>query len=416
MSIQVSKLRLSLVRVQDHGDQPPLMQFGRYEQAFTGAFAKDAAWQLPWPGGSTAAPELARPDVNRQFWLKHLEVDAPRHIGWRCAWKHLMPLRRRLPPARVEPVPDAASPLADLKLDVEGYCFPAAMAVVVNLRSDSARALADMVDAAIAARGALYHVRWRDDDATVDKLSLDQLMQRALGRLRGEIAQAEPDLRSLNEKLIVVAAFLDGRGVNPTAPVVANDEIHRALAALCRFDSAWKQSPNAMRPLDHTTQLALDRRKLHDGDLVFASELRRAIWFPTYFRDNFPRGNLHYIGWYQRNLTLAALMTEAVMVQLRRIDDLLRRDQLDGDNERPLGQHAARLVARLYAGNRNTYQTDSIRHHIDPDRTLVNRVRTTGLIKASRPVLQPRLVPPPPVPPPPVPPPPVPPPPVLPKP
>jgi hypothetical protein len=365
MSMIVHDLRLACIWTRAGAPDLPLLLRSRehYEAAFDRARHGGGTWTLPWRADD--------PDRNR-FWRTYLERATLQSVSGEQAWRHLMPLRAQ---PLVQIVPQDLAPTArPVQSAVAGLGYPHGAGVIVMLTFRTSSPLEEMVDTVIAARQSRYQVTWlRDGSQQV--LSLDDLATRLLNRLLEELAgHADvPPIRT--GEPLTVATVIDGSGVDPTHDLTPGDALHHALAGLATLHPRWKRHPRI--PLDTTTRLPIKENQLDRGDLLYATETSRVIWFPSYFRENlYAQRRCYHLGHYHRNITLATMQTSSLLDLIRRaVATLDRYPQQPLDLEESARvKYAAGLLGRLYGG-RGAYATWAVRHQIAPYADLVSRIR-----------------------------------------
>lgn len=360
--IRVFSLRLSFVWLTTYpltGPRPLLGNSVEYEKAVGRAKSGDAEWLLPWPKTH-----------GEHFWERYLEIKNLKKIDAKQAWRHLMPLR--------VPSPASIETPSNVRVAMEGFCYPHALAAVGTVVITEDLPLDEMVDAAIeASQQSKYEVVWPEGSATA-QLTLPSLASGVMDRWHERMfAGAGPPLAPLGDPL-VVAAVLDGQGAEPGKPVDPKSDLHRALEGLCTLRPVWRIAD--LHPLDDSTSLKLGTKgRVTAGCLLYGLDRSRAIWFPSCFSEHLKQGErVHTVGCYSRNLTLLSLQTGSLLGLLREAADML--DSLPfwkrrlGMFANALTRNAVTCIRRLYGAEQGTYRSWSARVQIERDVETVNRM------------------------------------------
>jgi hypothetical protein len=294
-------------------------------------------------------------------------------------WNAIVPLRRRTAPGVV------TTKVPGLSVTLEGYQYPHGSALVVTLRFAGEEELLSATGRLVEARQSLQF------DATVGDVTmrgtLDEIAECALRFLRSEaIGEAAVEGAPDPTEPFTITTIVRGSGVVPSAPVVQDGDVHRALQALTGWSHEWRE--NKLRDLDRHALRA--QRDAPAGHVMYAASRGRVIWYPAGFART--EKHVHTLGCYHRNLVFLSLQTEA----------LLRLAQLDlGETEagRPsatrdeLARCAVGILGRIYGPGdgghvESMYQSWSAREQMN-DSTSINavevlRAQNPGMVPLKR--------------------------------
>lgn len=303
MEIQAKELRLSIVWVEEFPCLVPpgapmdfLGDFRTYGEEFQRIKSGVSRLTLPWPAPS-----------GHHFWEYYLEKRSLDNVSAENARDYILPFRAPL-------LCKAALSGLVCRMNMEGYHYPHAIGIIINIVLQQDGTLNEMVEAAFNATNVWkYDVQWLDGTASECSLhamalcGLDQLRVAGLGqRTHGEALLQMP---------LSVATVVEGEVDDPTLENPPNGEVHRALEALCDWHPLWKMNP--LHPLDETTSYHFKRKEfVPAGHLLYGLKAGRAVWFPGYFPKTLGK-KVRTLGCYHRNLVFATLQTAGLIALVR---------------------------------------------------------------------------------------------------
>jgi hypothetical protein len=299
--------------------------------------------RLPWPD-----------PVGNHFWYYYFRNREARDARGKLCFDQLVPLRLpSLADALRTTLPEVG------RFGIEGFYYPFGTGLLVSV------ALAGAFDVATAGALSLkvrydriYQTSWPAPPN--QPLSLNQLVTAALDRLR---ALGFGGVAGQRSQLFSVATIILGKGVDPSQPLVADDEVHRLLNGLANWVQPW-QKVTAPALENGVTRLDLRKEsKASLGHVLFAGKRGRTVWFPERF--GLAPGSTHSLGCYHRNLAIGSLQTECLLMLAAAVEDA-RAQAAPGpmpNSIQNLGRMAGGLLGRLFTG-KDTYSSDSFRTQI----------------------------------------------------
>lgn len=309
-----------------------------------------------------------RDDTLSYFWRYYLECNPPTRVDAWDAWDHLVPLRRG---AEILDLGSGAqlSVGDDSRFQIESFHYPHGIGAVVTVTMEASLELGEAVDRVReTTKGDVLRVSGpeRSDTTSVPRLAgevLDRLRRDALG----PAAAKEESLRT--DPFSIVTVLL-GTVPDPWPGLDPPDDLRRALQGLCTRERNWRKD-NLLR----LSRCSLRRRsRSAQGDLLFAVNRGRAIWFPSRFTTFSAKDRA--LGCYHRNLTLASLQTESLLQLVALTSVAIEAPPLPVLWEE-VARRGALLLGRLYSGQ-GSYRSWSTVAQIRRNSSLfeaANRVR-----------------------------------------
>ena len=385
MSISIRQLRFSLIWLKSLSPKTPLASLEDAE-TFKAEFEKakdpasDSLWSVPW--------KMGREQSYWEYYLYKYKMGPGRRadklITKHKAWEGLMPLRLRSL-GKLKVVPDPTW-LSESPLYVEAYCYPHAVAVIVNLtiREDKGLPVEEVVDRTVNVRSKKWFAAdWLTSDKT-KSLSLADLATQTLDYVAGK-AFGDDKTDWLIDELanpFTIATVIDATG---TDPKTKSDEIkestygdlNRALDGLCSGSPEWREyGVTANNLLIKKTIVPMPpRTPPPEGHVLRATESGRAVWFPKYFTEHFDGQEKErpVLGSYHRRLTLSTLQVENLITFLQRNQGSFKSGTMTPDLSAKIGW-ACQILGKLY-GARGTYRSYSANEQIETRVSFVNSIR-----------------------------------------
>lgn len=352
--IKIRELRLSFLWARTlpellNGTAPaaPMAFLGdadQYKQTF------DALQNGGGQGGLT--PPWFKPKEDF-FWFYYLERTQTGDVKGARAWKLLVPLRKKVPFK-------ITTPWLQGRVYLEGFFYPHGVALIVTAESEQALSLAE-------ARELSFKVR---QDATFEVASAGAAQHLNLGALADK-AMAFLCAEALGPH--AQAAYVDapfsvwtvvrGEGVDPQQATPAGLEVHRVLEAVTTWNPKLANAQLSQLDKEHCAQL---RTNHSAGDVLYAQEKARAVWFPGTF--TLPPGKKPTLACYHRNLVYASMQVESLGRFVRETAAGIKQP---GDASHLALPHyqcakrAAGILTRFYkADEETTYRSGSVDLHI----------------------------------------------------
>jgi hypothetical protein len=308
---------------------------------------------LPWPY-----------PVGQHFWDAYL---SERHAGdasGKLCFEKLVPLRL---PKFLEKIEMVSPGIA--RVGVEGFYYAHGTGVIVTATVEGDFDTTKAGNLALGLRyDRIFQPNWSGSRGPA---SLDQLATEALDRLRRE--GFSTGVTGTRSNLFSIATILRGKDVDPNQPVAPDGDTHRLLNGLANWVRAWQQlTPPPL--VAGKTELRIKSATAWPGNVLFAGEHGRAVWFPGLFlKTSQPR---HLLSCYHRNLSLASLQAQSLLVLAAAYQGDYPQGMLAPAATQRMAKLAAGLLGRLYGG-KNTYRSDSLRAQIGQSAQLqdVNALR-----------------------------------------
>ena len=359
-----------------------------YSSKFSAAKESEPqALQLPWPAGEKPA---------QAFWQSYLQAKQPGGAPWTIsrlskgemdpggARSHLMPLRMpncgKLVVAKADggeldtpPKANSGSP----EFWHEVYLYPHGFALIFTLRWRGSMSMDSLVQKLAALRASQFELRaYKGKDLPPSSME-DIALQVAL-----DLASSEGvllvDKPLLNPWLI--ATVIDAN----VGPAVLNTDprdqpaLTKALAGLACLRQPRSFSWDGLTvPLNGQEWPKLGS-KAGRGSALYALSRARVVWIPRQFSANVPRsksGKIRGLGRYHRNLTLATMQTEYLLLFIEWAKWRWPASLLTG-SEKDLALRAADLLGNLHSlGILSTYRTQSVKLQIERHLDAVNTIR-----------------------------------------
>ena len=384
MSISIRECRLSLIWLKALSTHTPVTAL-EDSQTYKAAFEKardsgsDSLWSPPWKFGR-----------EQSFWEYYLYKykDKPLRvanavINDNMAWEYLLPLRLRF----LGKVTTVKQPewLRRSSVSIEGYHYPHAVAVVINLtlREDKGMALGEMVDRLVGLRQQekWFEAAWLGKEKPAP-LRLPDIAVGALSQL-GKVIYEDGKIEWQNDKYaspLSIATVINATGASPfteAKDVQEDPDFYHALDGLCSGSKDWRQEKpfGADLGLKRTATPAPPFNPPPPGHVLRAAGTGRAIWFPKYFSEHFngQERERPVLGSYHRRLTLLSLQVESLITLLQRTQGYFKEGTMSDDlAERT--NWACRILGQLYGG-KGTYQSFSAKEQIKTRADLVNTFR-----------------------------------------
>lgn len=304
---------------------------------------------LPWP----------RPS-GQHFWEHYLNDRPPARATAELCFRRLVPLRLPSAPLRVRPVLMLNGAAVTAHMTLEGYVYPFGAAVLASLTVEGDVTPEDLGDIANAIRrGKVFHPPETDRDAAAPPETLDRVLDQALrGLVDAAFSPAAAGERSVPFSVATVLT-----GADAAAPAAEPDVVtRRLLHGLATW--TW---PAAAPPAEALAGLDTRSATHRAGDALIAGDRGRAVWFPACFTDT--RERAHTLACYHRNLTLASLQTESLLMLVAGLAEIHDRTAPVPAAQRRWADLAADLLTRLHAGT-ETYRSGAVKAQIEGSRKL----------------------------------------------
>lgn len=302
---------------------------------------------LPWPY-----------PAGQHFWDAYLHVKQPGDAAGKLCFEKLVPLRLPKPVLKIATeLPNAAAATV-ARVGIEGFYYPHGTGLLVTAALEGAFNAATAGGLALGLRYDKVYRPPMPAAGPAALLNLEQLATEALNRMRevgfgGGVSGMRSDLFS-------IATVLRGDNVDPNQPLVPDGQTHRLLNGLATWVRAWQQL-HAPALQASVTQLRLKTATAWRGNVLFAAKRGRAVWFPGLFLP--APSPVHSLACYHRNLGLASLQTESLLMLAAAVEDAFAQPTPVPHAIQRLGKLAAGLLARFYSGAK-TYKSDSLRAQI----------------------------------------------------
>ena len=359
MAMQLDRIRLSflftetLLDLQGAAAGAPLeglLEEGGYVSTVDTLQAGGAApldLVLPWPH-----------PVGHHFWDYYVHAKRPGKADGALCFSKLVPLRA----LKVADAVDCSLP-GGPRVTLEGYYMPYSVGLLLTVELAGAMTVQAAGDLALQVRyGPVFTPVW--NGVAAGALRLEQLATQALDRLREQAFGAEA--AGTPGQMFSVATILAASGVNPNTAIVTGTPTHRLLNGLSSWVKTWSQlSPPA--PQDGVAKLKTRTNSTFPGDMLFAAERGRAVWYPGLF--GLPAGTVHSLGCYHRNLAVGSLQVEHLLGLASAIEGRFKGPQMVPNSVQKLGGLVGGLLAQLYKGEK-TYCSDSLRAQIAQSQAL----------------------------------------------
>lgn len=324
--------------------------------------------------GGTAPLELGLPwpyPVGQHFWDAYLHDKQPGDAAGKLCFEKLVPLRLPKLFKKIETELPNAPAATVARVGIEGFYYPHGTGLLVTT------ALEGAFDAAMAGGLALrlrYEKVYRPTMSPAGpaaSLNLEQLATYALNRLR-ELGFGS-GVSGKRSDLFSIATIVRGDNVDPTQPLAPDGQTHRLLNGLAAWIHPWQQL-QAPALQAGESQLYVKTATAWPGNVLFAAKRGRAVWFPGLFLP--APSPLHKLACYHRNLGLASLQADSLLMLAAAVEDAFAQPALVPNAIQELGRLAGGLLARLHSGTK-TYRSDSLRAQIAQSEQLqdVNTLR-----------------------------------------
>jgi hypothetical protein len=301
---------------------------------------------------SSAASRLQPPWFKPRedfFWYYYVEQTQPLNINGAKAWKYLIPLRTKVP-FRV------TAPWFKGRIFLEGFFYPHGIALVFTaectekLSLDKARELSFQVR-----QDEFFKVTL--DDGSVHDLHLNSLAERAMTFLQQTALGPNAKPNYSVSPLFSIWTVVRADGVDATIPMTSGSNVQRILEAV----TTWNQNFATANLPDLASTSAKVRKKRSDGDVLYANDRGRAVWFPGTF--TLPEGPKRSMACYHRNLVYASMQVESLCrfiretaAEIKQPGDLAKLPPQQYNN----AKRAAGILTRLYvAMKETTYRSGS---------------------------------------------------------
>jgi hypothetical protein len=272
-------------------------------------------------------------------------------------WEYLLPLRLRL----LGKITTVKQPewLEKCRVNIEGFRYPHAVAVVVNLavREDQGIALGEMVDRTVGLRQQekWFEASWLGH-----------------GKIDWQADQyASP---------FAIATVIDATGASPFTEaknVKEDPDFYHILDGLCGGSQDWRlEKPfGADLGIKSTVTPSPPVHPPPPGHVLRAVKTGRAIWFPKYFTEHFggQERERPVLGSYHRRLTLLCLQVESLITLLQRNQGFFKSGKMT-DDMADRNAWACQILGQLYGG-KGTYRSFSAKRQIETREDFVNSIR-----------------------------------------
>jgi hypothetical protein len=346
-----------------------------YEERFGAALADGPAAPLqpPWGGRSGLG-----------FWKCYLGLckegvqDRIETVNQGAAWRHLVPLRTKVPLA-------IQAPWLSGRVETEGFFYPYGVGLMVTavVRAPSAApfSLDQAVELAFAIRTKPLTVRWSAGGSTLlteavwgsgdeEQLKIGEVANRALATLRAVTLGPHGKPGKGPASPFTIFTVIQCDGVDPSQPTLIDGDVHRALQAVTTWSTTYDS--DSLLPF-HKAGVVL-RQLAPKSHLLYSTSRGRAVWFPASFRKSAEA--IHSLGCFHRNLSFESMQVESLSGLLRQTAPDLGQTKLPGDQLACL-RFAAGVLGRLYGGASVTYQSCSSRVQIEQN-------KLTGVLSQAR--------------------------------
>jgi hypothetical protein len=282
------------------------------------------------------------------------------------AWKSLVPLRKKVP-FKVQ------APWLQGRVFLEGFFYPHGVALVITAESEETLTLADAKTLSFNLRqDGSYLV---EANGAQQQLPLGSLADQAMAHLCAEALGPQAPAALLGAPFSIWTV-IRGEGVDPKQPVAYGGDVHTLLESVTTWNAKLNNANLSQLDAQHCAQLRTNRAA---GDLLYAQDKARAVWFPNTF--TLTPGKKPTLGCYHRNLVYATMQVESLG---RFVRETAKEIKQPGDaNLLPLphkycSQRAAGILTRfLKAGEDETYRSGSVELHIRQNNFIpdINKLR-----------------------------------------
>lgn len=299
------------------------------------------------------------------FWKYYLEGGRLGMVNGRDAWKHIIPLRRKVP-ASVE------APWFKGRLIVEALFYPHGIAFMLTAYYRENVALKDAIEVAFQVRRLnRFWITWEATGES-ESLSLDVLANKILDTLSVQVVGTKPSYCRRSSLPFSVVTIIKGKQVDYTKQIPIGGDINRTLEALTSWRPTW----------EHDVLPSLSERKIRIktsaplSHILYGYSRGRVVWFPCSFIKN--NRTVHTLSCYHRNLLLTSMQVESLCWLVSMAAESIRNDMPLPVTQRECSRRAAGILGRLYGGKDTTYQSWSPRIQIEQNNLVddLNIVRT----------------------------------------
>lgn len=283
------------------------------------------------------------------FWYYYVENTQPGNINGAKAWKYLVPLRMKVPYK-------VSAPWFTGRIYLEGFFYPHGIALLFTAECIEKLSLK-------TAREMSFKIRQDDffqltlDDGSIHNVHLNSLANYGLAFLQRIALGPNAKTDFPVSPLFTVWTVVRAEGVDPTVPMTNGGNVQRVLEAV----TTWNPNFGSANLPDLASNSAQVRKNRSEGDVLYANDRGRAVWFPGTF--TLPEGPKRSMACYHRNLVYASMQVESLC---RFIKETAAEIKQAGDAAKLPIQHynavkrAAGIVTRIYkAVKGTTYRSGS---------------------------------------------------------
>jgi hypothetical protein len=295
-----------------------------------------------WDGANGLQPPWFKPREDF-FWFYYVEGTQPESINGSKAWKYLIPMRIKVPFK-------VSAPWFTGRIYLEGFFYPHGIVLVFTAECAEKLSLEN-------ARELSFKIRQDDffqvtfNDGSTQTLHLNSLANRAMTFLQQATLGANAKTTYPVSPLFSVWTVVRAEGVDPTIPMTDGSNVQRVLEAV----TTWNPNFGTANLPDLVTSSAQVRKNRSDGDVLYANDRGRAVWFPGTF--TLPPGPKRSMACYHRNLIYASMQVESLC---RFVRETAAEIKQPGEvSKLPPQQYnvvkrAVGILTRLYLGKKET--------------------------------------------------------------
>jgi hypothetical protein len=301
------------------------------------------------------------------FWFYYAENTQPKDMSGIKAWKYLIPMRMRVPFK-------VTAPWLNGRIYLEGFFYPHGIVLVFTAECIEKLSLEEARELSFKIRqNELFRVIFADGSPAQD-LHLNPLADRAMTFLKQGALGPDAKTNFPVSPLFSIWTVVRAEGVDPTIALTNGGDVHRVLEAV----TTWNPNFATANLPDLASSSARLRKTRSAGDVLYANDRGRAVWFPGTFTLPPEKRSM---ACYHRNLVYASMQVESLCRFVRETAQEVRQP---GDASMlPIQQfncakRAAGILTRLYLALKDkTYRSGSPYLQIKQNNFLgdINKIR-----------------------------------------
>ena len=287
------------------------------------------------------------------FWYYYVENTQPENINGTKAWKYLVPLRIKVPFK-------VTAPWLIGRIYLEGFFYPHGIALVFTAECTEKLSLEKALELSFKIRqNEFFQITRNDDlvDGLTHKLHLNSLADHAMTFLQQMALGANAETNFPVSPLFTLWTVVRAEGVDPTIPMKNGGDVHRVLEAV----TTWNPNFATANLPDLASNSARVRKNRSAGDVLYANDRGRAVWFPGTF--TLPEGPKRSMACYHRNLIYASMQVESLCRFIR--ETVAEIQQAGSASKLPIqhyncAKRAVGILTRFYLALKDkTYRSGS---------------------------------------------------------